>query len=131
MAAAKFKGLAVLGEVADAAMDLDTDLSLFTVPVGKVAIVVMVLVSECSADLNTSVVSFGASDGKTNFLGNQTIGTNCDAANSAVVCQPIPHATPVEIQTYVAGEVFVMDRVTAGDGATTATITVFGFLRDA
>lgn len=110
--------------------NLDTDLSLFTVPVSKEFTPFGVCISNASGDLNNSVVSFGQSGAKTDFLGNQTL-SGVNAAGDACWCLPVPNATPVGIVTYSAGEVFTMDRVTAAGGAATADISVFGFLNDA
>lgn len=110
--------------------NLTTDLTLFTVPVGKEFTPFAICISKASGDLASSVVSFGQSGTKTDFLGNQTL-SGVNAAGDACWCMPVPNATPVGIVTYTAGEVFVMDRVTAAGGAATADVSVFGFLNDA
>ena len=110
--------------------NLTTDLTLFTVPVGKEFTPFAICISKASGDLASSVVSFGQSTAKTDFLGNQTL-SGVNAAGDACWCMPVPNATPVGIVTYTAGEVFTMDRVTAAGGAATADVSVFGFLNDA
>ena len=110
--------------------NLDTDLALFTTPVGKEFTPFAVCISKASGDLGSSVVSFGQSTAKTDFLGNQTL-SGVNAAGDACWCMPVPNATPVGIVTYTVGEVFTMDRVTAAGGAATADVSVFGFLNDA
>ena len=110
--------------------NLDTDLSLFTVPVGKEFTPFAVCISAASGDFSNSVVSFGQASAKTDFLGNQTL-SGVNAAGDACWCMPVPAATPVGIVTYTAGEVFTMDRVTAAGGAATGDVSVFGFLNDA
>lgn len=110
--------------------NLTTDLILFTVPVGKEFTPFAICISKASGDLGSSVVSFGQSGAKTDFLGNQTL-SGVNAAGDACWCLPVPNATPVGIVTYTAGEVFVMDRVTAAGGAATADVSVFGFLNNA
>lgn len=110
--------------------NLDTDLALYTVPTGKEFTPFAVCISKASGDLAASVVSFGQSGAKTDFLGNQTL-SGVNAAGDACWCMPVPNATPVGIVTYTAGEIFTMDRVTAAGVAATADISVFGFLNDA
>ena len=108
----------------------DTDLALFTVPPDKEFTPFAVCISRASADLASSVVSFGQSTAKTDFLGNQTL-SNVNSPGDACWCMPVPNATPVGIVAYTAGEIFTMDRVTAAGGAATADVSVFGFLNDA
>ena len=110
--------------------NLDTDLALFTVPVGKEFTPFAICISKASGDLASAVVSFGQSAAKTDFLGNQTL-SGVNAAGDACWCMPVPNATPAGIVTYTAGEIFTMDRVTAAGGAATADVSVFGFLNDA
>lgn len=105
------------------------DLSLFTVPVGKEFTPFAVCISKASGDLASSVVSFGESGSKTDFLGNTTL-SGVNAAGDACWCMPVPATTPVGIVTYTAGEVFTMDRVTAAGSSATADVSVFGFLND-
>ena len=110
--------------------NLDTDLALFTVPVGKEFTPFAVCISKASGDFQAAVVSFGQASAKTDFLGNQTL-SGINAAGDSAWLMPIPAATPVGIVTYTAGEVFTMDRVTAAGGAATGDVSVFGFLNDA
>ena len=110
--------------------NLTSDLSLFTVPVGKEFTPFAICISKASGDLASSVVSFGQSTAKTDFLGNTTL-SGVNAAGDACWCLPLPATTPIGIVTYTAGEVFTMDRVTAAGGAATADVSVFGFLNDA
>ncbi len=110
--------------------NLTSDLSLYTVPVGKEFTPFAVSISKASGDLNNAVVSFGQASAKTDFLGNQTL-SGVNAAGDACWCMPVPNATPVGIVTYTAGEVFTMDRVTAAGVSATADVGVFGFLNDA
>lgn len=110
--------------------NLTTDLALYTVPTGKEFTPFAVCISKASGDLSSSVVSFGQSGAKTDFLGNQTL-SGVNAAGDACWCMPVPAATPVGIVTYTAAEIFTMDRVTAAGGAATADVSVFGFLNDA
>ena len=129
MADLKEIGIALIVRDDDVDFNLDTDLSLYTVPTGKVFTPFGVLISQASADLANSVVSFGQSGAKTDFLGNQTL-SGVDAAGDGCWCLPVPNATPVGIVTYTAGEIFTMQRVTAAGGAATANVSVFGFVED-
>lgn len=110
--------------------NLTSDLTLFTVPVGKEFTPFAICISKASGDMGSAVVSFGQSGTPTDFLGNQTL-SGINAAGDACWCMPVPNATPVGIVTYTAGEVFVMDRVTADGTGRTADVSVFGFLNDA
>ena len=109
----------------------DTDnLTIFTVPVGKEFTPYAICISKTSGDLASSVVSFGKDGALTNFLGNQTL-SNLNAAGMSCWLMPVPNATPAGMVTYTAGQVFLMDRVTAAGVAATADVSVFGFLNDA
>jgi hypothetical protein len=130
MADLKESGIALVAQTLGVDFNLTTDLALYTVPTAKEFTPFAVCISKASADLASSVVSFGQSGAKTDFLGNQTL-SGCNAAGDAVWCMPVPNATPVGIVTYTAGEIFTMDRVTAAGGAATADVSVFGFLNDA
>lgn len=122
--------LAMVAQVLADDFNVTTDLTLFTVPVGKEFTPFGVCISKASADLANSVVSVGQSGAKTDFLGNQTL-SNVNAAGDACWLLPIPAATPVGIVTYTAGEVVVMDHVTAAGGGATADVSLFGFLNNA
>jgi len=131
MADLKEKGVTLIAQVMATDMNVDTDLTLYTVPVGKEFTPIAVCISKVSTSLTTATVSFGQSGAKTDFLGTQTL-TGANAAGDSVWCAPLMSgATPVGIVTYTAGEIFVMDHVTAQGGAATADISVFGFLNDA
>jgi len=130
MADMKEKGITLIAQLLAQDFNLDTDLTLYTVPVGKEFTPFAIGISNASANLTNAVVSFGQSTAKTDFLGNQTL-SGVNAAGDACWCLPVPNATPVGIVTYTAGEVFVMDRVTAAGIAATADISVFGFINDA
>jgi hypothetical protein len=130
MADMKEKGITLIAQLLAQDFNLDTDLTLYTVPVGKEFTPFAICISSASGDLSASVVSFGQSTAKTDFLGNQTL-SGVNAAGDACWCLPVPNATPVGIVTYTAGEIFVMDRVTAAGVAATADISVFGFINDA
>lgn len=130
MADSKERGILLIAQLMAQEFNLDTDLALYIVPVGKEFTPFAVCISKVSGDLDAAVVSFGQSGAKTDFLGNQTL-SGVDTAGDACWCMPVPNATPAGIVTYTAGEIFTMDRVTAAGGAATGDISVFGFLNDA
>ncbi len=126
----KEKAIALIAFDDDVDFNLTSDLALYTVPSGKEFTPFAVSITKASANLANSVVSFGQSGAKTDFLGNTTL-SGVNAAGDACWCMPVPATTPVGIVTYTAGEIFTMDRVTASGGAATADVGVFGFLNDA
>jgi hypothetical protein len=122
--------ISLIAQETDVDFNTDTDLTLYTVPAGKVFVPMAICISNASATFGSAVVSFGQSTAKTDFLGNQTL-SGVNAAGDACWCLPVPNATAVGIVTYTAGEIFVMDRVTAAGSAATADVNVFGFIYDA
>ena len=129
MADLKYNSIALIAQNLAVDFSLTTDLSLYTVPTGKEFTPFAVCISKISATLATATVTFGESGSKTDFLDTQAL-TNITTAGAAIWLMPVPSATPArEIITYVAGDVFTMDRVVA-DSAT-ADVSVFGFLNDA
>jgi len=123
--------IACVAQVLGEDFNVETDTELFTVPVGKEFTPFAVCISKSSGNMTTATVSFGQSGAKTDFLAAQTL-TGINAAGDAAWCRPPGHATvPVGIVTYTAGEIFVIDHVTAQGGAMTADVSVFGFLNDA
>lgn len=123
-------GVTLIAQLLAQNFNLTSDLTLYTVPVGKEFTPFAICISAASGDLASSVVSFGQSTAKTDFLGNQTL-SGINAAGDAGWCMPVPNATPVGIVTYTAGEVFTMDRVTAAGVSATADVSVFGFINEA
>jgi len=103
-------------------------ITLFTVPVGKLFIPIL-LVVRCGADAAVTTVTVGRVGALTDFLNTQTL-SNLDADGDMVILQPVPVATPVKLKTYAAGVVFQMDVGTNVGGATNA-VDLFGFLVEA
>ena len=130
MADLKLKSISLIAQTLGEDFNVTTDTSLYTVPTGKEFTPFAVCISNASADLSSSTVTFGQSGAKTDFLNTQTL-SNCNAAGDAVWCVPVPNATPVGIVTYSAGEIFTMDHVGAAGGSATADVSTFGFLTDA
>ena len=110
---------------ANAAVEKD----LYTVPVGKTAVITHVVMRTFSADCTTAVVTFGIAGGACEeFLGDTTLtGITASYATQFVQLLKIPNATPVVHSMLTAGQVFAMEITTAGD-ASTCTIDVFGYL---
>jgi hypothetical protein len=130
MPSLKQTAIALIAEVIGADFNVDTDLTLYTVPAGKVFTPFGVLITNASANMTSAVVSFGQSGAKTDFLSNMTL-SNVAAAGNGCWCIDVPTTTPPMLVMYTAGEIFVMDRVTAAGIACTADIQVFGVLNDA
>jgi hypothetical protein len=102
---------------------------LYLVPAGKAMAPDHYKIRDLSASAGNAVVTFGASDAKTDFVAAQTL-SNLDAAGKAAKIQPVPNATPVAIIEYAAGTICVIDVTTAAGSACTASIDLFGTLRD-
>ena len=130
MADAKLKNISLIAQTLGEDFNVTTDTALYTVPTGKEFTPFAVCISNASADLASSTVTFGQSGTKTDFLNTQTL-SGCNAAGDAVWCMVVPNATPVGLVTYTAGEIFTMDHVAAAGGAATADVSTFGFLTDA
>ena len=136
MARAKEKVLALLDSVSAIPLDAvaGTEKVLYTVPSGKKAIPVMVIVRTIDEAIDEAVVTFGKSGGDCDeFLGNQTLTVvGVGFADEALILQPIPNATPVAALILDAGEEFAMEITTAETtGTPTCTMDVFGYEYDA
>ncbi len=101
--------------------------NLYTVPTGKRCILSHAIIVCGAAASTTALVSFGSTaTSATSFLGNQTL-TNLAAQYDAVICQPIPSATPVKTKSYAAADVIKATVATADvDGSTDAKVFLFG-----
>jgi len=131
MADLKYNGIALIAQSLGEDFNVTTDTSLYTVPTGKEFTPFAVCISKSSGSMTTATCSFGQSGAKTDFLGTQTL-TGINAAGDAVwLMATADGATPTGIVTYTAGEIFVIDHVTAQGAAMTADVSVFGFLNDA
>ena len=120
--------ITLLGQVLGDEFNVTSDTTLFTVPPGKEFTPFIACISNSSGNMTTAEVSFGQSGAKTDFLGTQTL-TGLSAAGKAIWLGPtMDGATPVGIVTYTAGEIFVMDHVTAQGTGMTADVSIFGFI---
>jgi len=125
----KEKALTLLGS---ASVNLNaagaTEVSLFTVPPGKTAIVHSVAVRSLSANATASVVTLGKTGGNCDeFLGDQTL-SGLNGTTKAAILQPVPNATPVAQTILAAGESFGCEITTAAGITCTCTMDVFGYL---
>lgn len=113
----------------DLAATAATEKTLYTVPAGKSAIIIYIVMRTFSADCTTAVVTFGlGSTTAEDFLGNQTLtGITASYASQYLVLMKVPNATPLVHTIYTATQTFVMEITTAG-AASTCTIDVFGYL---
>ncbi len=124
-------GIALLSSTAtcNLAAAPGTEKSLYTVPVGKTAVIHTVVMRTFSADCTTAVVTFGHTGGAMEeWSGNVTLtGITASYAEQCVILQPVPATTPLAKSFFTAGEVFGMEITTSG-AASTCTIDVFGYL---
>lgn len=103
--------------------------TLYTVPAGKSAIIIYVVMRTFSADCTTAVITLGlGSTTAEDFLGDQTLtGITTSYASQYLVLMKVPNATPVVHTIYTETQTFVMEITTAG-ATSTCTIDVFGYL---
>ena len=100
--------------------------TLYTVPTGKRCVLHHARVICGTAASTTAVITFGQEGALTDFLGSQTM-TNLAAQYDAVICSPIPHATPVKTKSYAAATVIQVNVGTADvDGSTDAIVKLYG-----
>ena len=132
MADAKEKGLSLLSSTASVNLNAaaDTETSLYTVPTGKTAVVVMAVIRSLSADTGAAVVTLGKTGGTCDqFLGDQTLSNiTASYADQCLILQPVPNATPVASLVLDAAEAFGIEITTAAGSACTCTVDVFGFI---
>ena len=97
---------------------------LYTVPSNK-ALVLTKAVVIAGADAGaTTTISIGQSTSTTDFVPANTL-SNLDAANDAVILQPIPNTTPLKSRAYPAGSIISCTVATASGGATN-TVQLYG-----
>jgi len=137
MARAKEKCISLLGS-ASVALDAvaGTEVTLYTVPTGKKAVITHVVARSFDEAVDEAVVTLGeagVAGSCDEFLGNQTL-TNVGAgyADECLIMQPIPNATPVAALILDAGESFGSQITTAETTGTAAAVfDVFGYEYDA
>ena len=123
------KCLALLSKTALTSLAVESERSLYTVPVGKTCILAFGWIKFAGDPGDAGVLTVGQNGAETDFVA--TINTdNISATLSVAPFGPIFNATPPELIEYVAGELIVLDVATAAN-AVTATCYLFGFLDDA
>jgi len=128
---AKEQGIALLNSTATCNLNATagTELGLYTVPVGKTAIIHSVVMRTFSADTLLAVVTFGHTGTCEEWSGDVTLtGVTASYAEQVLILQPVPATTPLAKSMFTAGEVFMMEITTAAGSACTCTIDVFGYL---
>lgn len=108
------------------AFNANADTTLFTVPTGK-RCVLECAIAVAGADAGaTTQISIGQDGAETDFIPANTL-SNLDAANDAVILQPIPNTTPLKGKSYAAGTV-IQAQITNQSGGATNTVYLFGLL---
>lgn len=102
------------------------DTTLYTVPVGfRLVLHHAVVVAGADAGATTTL-AIGRDTAETDFIPANTL-SNLDAANDAVILQPIPNTTPLKLKSYTAG-IVIQAQVGTQSGGATNTVYLFGFL---
>lgn len=102
--------------------------TLYTVPVGKLFIPVLVIV-RAGADAALTDVTFGRSTAKTDWLGTMQLD-NLDADGDQALLMPVPQDPALKLKTYAAGVLFQVD-VTVAQGGASNNVDLFGYLIEA
>ena len=122
----KEKAITLLSTTTVADLSGVAQTTLYTVPVGKTAILSEAWL-RAAADVGATLqFQIGQNGATTDFL-IDTAGDNLDAANDVIICKPIAAATPPKSKAYAAGTVIEID-VTVGGNAVAGTVYLFGFV---
>jgi len=131
MADSKMIGLARLAERSDVNLNaaVDSEMTLYTVPSGREAMIIAVLPHELSADAALAVITLGKRGGSCDeFMSDVTLA-RLDAVDKVGIIQP--HSNPSEVayvqDRLVAGDEFGIEITTAAGGACTGTFTTIGY----
>ncbi len=118
---------AILLSTTTVALNANADTTIYTVPTGKRCVLThAILVAGADAGA-TSAISIGADGSETDFIPAAVL-SNLDAANDAVILQPVPVAAlPVKNKSYAADTV-IQAQVATQSGGATNTLYLFGFL---
>ena len=100
------------------------DTILYYVPPNKKLILTKAVVIAGADAGATTTISIGQSTATTDFIPANTL-SNLDAANDAVLLQPIPNTTPLKGKAYAAGSVISCTVGTFSGGATN-TVQLYG-----
>lgn len=101
--------------------------TLYTVPVGKLFIPVLVII-RAGADAALTDVTFGRSTAKTDWLGTMQLD-NLDADGDCIKVETTNANPPNKSKTYAAGVLFQID-VTVAQGGSSNKVDLFGYLID-
>jgi hypothetical protein len=124
MANLKEKSLSLLSTTT-VALNSNADTTIYTVPAGKRCVLSHAILV-AGADASTTTVSIGADGTETDWLAVNTL-SNLDAANDAVILQPIPNTTPLKGKSYAAA-VNIQIQVTNQAGGASNVLYLFGVL---
>jgi hypothetical protein len=102
----------------------DGNTFLYTVPPLRKLVLTKVVVIAGSDAGATTTISVGQSGSTTDFVPANTL-SNLDAANDAVILQPIPNTTPLKIKAYPAATIINCTVASASGGATN-TVQLYG-----
>jgi len=107
-----------------------TETTLYTVPVGKTAIVTHIIIRNMSADAAASVVTFGKTGGSCDeFRGDQTLAALSAVGKYTVIyLDQAVNDTPESAEEFDAGESVGVEITTPAGGACTCTVDVCGYL---
>ncbi len=125
MAKLKEKAVALLSTTT-VSFAANADTTLFTVPTGKRCVLHHAIVVAGADAGATTDLSIGQNGAETDFVNAVTL-SNLDAANDAVVVQPVMADPPPKNKSYAAATV-IEAQITNQSGGATNTIYLFGFL---
>lgn len=97
---------------------------LYNVPPNKKLVLTKAVVIAGADAGATTTISIGQSTSTTDFIPANTL-SNLDAADDAVILQPIPNTTPLKSRAYPAGSIISCTVATASGGATN-TVQLYG-----
>lgn len=120
-------GIGLLSET-NVSLAADASTTLYTVPVGKVLILILAAL-KVGADPNATDISIGASAGGVDFVPATDLNLIL-AANDVAILMPIPAINVLCGKAYAAGAVIIA-KVTNQAGGATNALYLFGFLDNA
>lgn len=123
------KCIALLQKTSIADLSVETETTIYTVPVGKTCILTEAWIKVDGDAGANGVFTIGQNGAETDWLA--TINSdNLDADLDCTIMKPVASATPPTLKEYVASELIQFDVATAAN-AVGCTIYLFGFLDDA
>lgn len=115
-----------LVSVTNVSFAADGATELFEVPFGRRFVPIMVVIVAGADAGATTTIAFSGPDVANDWLSAQTL-SNLDAQYDAVIIQPVPNATPVQIKSYAAGKKFYATVANHSGGATN-TVYLYGLI---